>query len=206
MIKQAREKTSMTSKSGSVDILSGIYRRLGPNGSRFLTDDLSFDTDQHDSVQGSNRKLRGSYMGICKLPHFESMEPTKHRRLDIKTYPKSMYPFALSYFTGSDHWNRSIRYFAKKKGFSLSDQGLVAEKQCAIDYLRYIGRNEQANSTKLGHMVPGMKSERDIFDTLGLGDLYKEPHDRVGSIFPPGMGASTVNAYFRRGQHSRSNA
>ena len=180
--------------------MTGVYRKLGPQGNGFLTDDLSFDPNLHDSIEGGGSKqLRGTYMGICKLRSFEGSEDTKHRRLDIKTYPKCMYPFALLYFTGSDHWNRSMRHFAKKKGFSLSDQGLTAEKQCSIDYLRYIGRIDQANNTKLGYMVPGMKTEKDVFDTLGLGDLYREPHDRIGSIFPPGMGVSTVNAYFRRG-------
>ena len=85
----------------------------------------------------------------------------------------------------------------------MSDQGLTAERQCAIDYLRYIGRIEQANQTKVGSFVPGMKEERDVFDTLGLSELYKEPHERIGSIFPPGMGVSTVNAYFRRGEQQQ---
>jgi hypothetical protein len=33
-----------------------------------------------------------------------------------------MFAFALLYFTGSDHFNRSMRLFASKKGYSLSDK------------------------------------------------------------------------------------
>ena len=176
------------------DIIGGIYDKLCERGSGFLTDDLSYDKDK------DKKSVKGTYMGICKLHSFEDSSETKHRRLDIKSYPRRMYPFALLYFTGSDHWNRSIRHFAKKKGFSLSDLGLTAERQCAIDYLRCIGKDEQANTTKLGHLVPGMKEEKDVFETLGLGALYKEPHERIGSIFPPGMPISDVNAYFRKGK------
>lgn len=35
-----------------------------------------------------------------------------------------MFGFALLYFTGSDHFNCSMRFFAKMKGLSLSDKGL----------------------------------------------------------------------------------
>ena len=48
-----------------------------------------------------------SYMGICKLGDI-------HRRIDVKIYPKESYGFALMYFTGSDHFNRSMRLYAKK--------------------------------------------------------------------------------------------
>jgi DNA polymerase lambda len=40
----------------------------------------------------------------------------------VQTYPRSMFAFALLYFTGSDHFNRSMRLFASKKGYSLSDK------------------------------------------------------------------------------------
>ena len=33
--------------------------------------------------------------------------------------------YALLYFTGSDHFNRSMRHYAKKRGYSLSDHGIV---------------------------------------------------------------------------------
>ena len=53
-----------------------------------------------------------------------------YRRIDIKVYPRSMYAFALLYFTGSDHFNRSMRWYAHylkighHVGHKLSDDGL----------------------------------------------------------------------------------
>ena len=60
-----------------------------------------------------------TFFGICKLAESEV-----HRRLDIKIYPRSQLAFAMLYFTGSAHFNRSMRLFASKKGYSLSDEGL----------------------------------------------------------------------------------
>ena len=37
---------------------------------------------------------------------------------------RSMFPFAVLYFTGSGHFNMSMRAFAKAKGLKLSDKGL----------------------------------------------------------------------------------
>jgi DNA polymerase lambda len=48
-----------------------------------------------------------TYLGLCQL------EPDKPcRRLDIKVYPRSQFAFAILYFTGSAHFNRSMRLFA----------------------------------------------------------------------------------------------
>ena len=47
----------------------------------------------------------------------------RFRRLDLKVYPREEYAFALLYFTGSDHFNRSMRHYAKARGYSLSDHG-----------------------------------------------------------------------------------
>ncbi|GAB5036505.1 helix-hairpin-helix motif family protein [Nannochloropsis oceanica] len=48
-----------------------------------------------------------SYFGICCLG-----QGYPHRRLDLKTYPREQYPFAVLYFTGSDYFNRSMRCWA----------------------------------------------------------------------------------------------
>jgi len=38
-----------------------------------------------------------------------------HRRLDLKVYPPEEDAYALLYFTGSDHFNRSMRHYAKQR-------------------------------------------------------------------------------------------
>jgi DNA polymerase lambda len=56
-----------------------------------------------EPLDGSRKiACRASYMGVCKL----AQENAVHRRIDIKIYPRSMYAFAILYFTGSDHFNR----------------------------------------------------------------------------------------------------
>ena len=58
-------------------------------------------------------------MGVCQF------EGEIHHRIDIKHYPLEHYAFAILYFTGSNLFNRSMRLYARKKGFSLSDHGLT---------------------------------------------------------------------------------
>lgn len=57
-------------------------------------------------------------MGVCVF------EEKLHHRIDIKYYHIQQFAFATLYFTGSDMFNRSMRLFARKKGYSLSDHGL----------------------------------------------------------------------------------
>ena len=70
---------------------------------------------------GNIDKNKEMYMGVCKVPQ----EGALARRIDMKVYPKEQFGFALLYFTGSDYFNRSMRLFADKKGFTLSDHGLI---------------------------------------------------------------------------------
>ena len=51
-----------------------------------------------------------------------------HHRIDIKYYPLDQYAYATLYFTGSDMFNRSMRLYARKLGYSLSDRGM-----CPVD-------------------------------------------------------------------------
>jgi hypothetical protein len=61
-------------------------------------------------------------------------------------------PFALMYFTGSDHFNRSMRLWARKNGFSLSERSLT----------KRLGGDLKSTP------IPGIHSEEDIFTALGL--------------------------------------
>ncbi|CUG88930.1 Hypothetical protein, putative [Bodo saltans] len=86
------------------------------------------------------------------------------RRMDIKLYPPDQFAFALLYFTGSDYFNRSMRLFCQKRGWSLSDKDLKPVVRV---------RGEKVHET--AHGVP-CKTERDIFEAIGLP--YKEPWER----------------------------
>ena len=99
-----------------------------------------------------------NYMGVCQVPG----QP-RARRIDIKVYPKEQYGFALLYFTGSDYFNRSMRLFAEKKGYTLSDHGLVPT-----------GKVKKTKVSK-GMTVP-CQTEEEVFKALGLP--YRAPSER----------------------------
>jgi len=125
------------------------------HSSGFLTDDL---TDRH-THKGARKHTSRSYMGVCRLPGPDSL----HRRIDIKLYERREPAFAILYFTGSKHFNMSMRLYAHKLGHSLSDHGLVPVSR--------VGREK--------HEVGPSKvclTEKDIFDKLGLD--YRAPKDR----------------------------
>ena len=99
----------------------------------------------------SRQELPSTYMGVCVAGD----KYTAHRRVDIKVYPPDTLPCAALYFTGSGHFNRSMRLFCKRKGLKLSDTGL---------WHRDSGRQIKCTS------------EEDIFKACGLE--YVAPRDR----------------------------
>ena len=124
--------------------ISGILQDLVE---RLSVRKIIVDTLSMSDITDNNCEI---FMGICKLN-----EEGLHRRLDIKVYEKSFFPFAILYFTGSAYFNRSLRLFAKKKGYHLSDKELSD---------RFTGDKIQCNS------------EEDIFKALSLN--YKTPEER----------------------------
>ena len=114
--------------------------------------------ESHHTLQGWERH---SYMGVCKL---QDDPNSLHRRIDMKVYPRELGAFATLYFTGSDHFNRSMRLYAKRNGFHLSDKGLFRA-----------ARDNSDNPVNVSSIIP-CKTEREIFQHLGLE--YKEPWDR----------------------------
>ena len=109
------------------------------------------------------KHAQANFMGFCCLPSGHPQYSGINRRLDIKVYPVSMFPFALLYFTGSDHFNRSMRFYAKRCGWTLSDHGLSPANRAAGDKV-WVG------STVV------CRSERDVFDAMGLD--FVPPHQR----------------------------
>uniref|UniRef100_A0A1E1X922 DNA polymerase n=1 Tax=Amblyomma aureolatum TaxID=187763 RepID=A0A1E1X922_9ACAR len=130
-------------------VLCRILQILHDSG--FLTDDLAVP---HEG--GSPRK----YMGVCRLPGTGS----KHRRLDIFVAPQEEFACSLLAFTGSAHFNRSMRLLARRKGMSLNDHGLYADV-CRMG-------EEKIGS---GNRLP-TATEESIFEHLGLE--YRPPEER----------------------------
>ena len=122
-------------------------------------------------VEDLTETFECSYMGVCKIPQ-QSNERNICRHIDLKVYSRRSYPFALLYFTGSDYFNRSMRHYANKIGWSLSDRDLVP-------VIRPEGK--KGIKIKIGGGVPAV-SEEDIFRALGL--QFREPNERncYGSV------------------------
>jgi hypothetical protein len=72
--------------------------------------------------------------------------------------------FALRYFTGDAHFNRSLRAFCKRAGLTLSDGGLSL---CGRrnGSRRWVGRSVACDE------------EGDVFDALGIGHVRPEFRD-----------------------------
>ncbi|CAL8358476.1 unnamed protein product [Boreogadus saida] len=147
---------------GDVDVLithpdgrshRGVFSRLlqSLHHSGFLTDDLVSSEDN-----GQQKK----YMGVCRLPG----PGRRHRRLDVIVVPYAEYACAVAYFTGSAHFNRSLRALAKTKSMSLSEHSLN----------RGVVRR---GSVKVHGGTPvATATEEEVFSRLGVP--YREPHQR----------------------------
>ncbi|KAK7076416.1 hypothetical protein SK128_014977 [Halocaridina rubra] len=131
------------------NLFKSVLKKLHENG--FLTDDLVTQEDN-----GNQQK----YLGVCKLPGAHK----KHRRLDVIVVPYAEYAPATMYFTGSAHFNRSMRLLATKMGMSLSEHGLRAG----------VVRQGREKLTE-GYLLD-TPSEESIFAHLGLE--YRSPQER----------------------------
>lgn len=122
-----------------------IMRTL--NSKKFLKDHL---TDPE--------KVTTKYMGFCRLPRKKVC-----RRIDMRCIKYSSLPAALLYFTGSGDFNKNMRKFALKKGYTINEYGIYK-----------LNENREK-----GPLVP-VKTEEDIFKVLGLE--YIEPKDRLSTV------------------------
>ena len=98
-------------------------------------------------------------LAICQLPG----KPA--RRLDLLLTPDEEYAYSLLYFTGSDKFNVAFRQHALSMGYTLNEHILTPL------------RSDQKSTHTT---VPYMKTEKDIFNFLGL--RYVEPSKRVDKI------------------------
>jgi len=138
--------------------LPAQHQKCEPQSARMLR--FEADGSVHE------RTFQCNWSGYCKLPKWHPNYSGFNRRLDIKFYAFPHLPYATLYFTGSDHFNRSMRYYAKQMGWSLSDTGL-----------RPTVRTKGASGVRvtLGKSIFAL-SEKDIFDAMGL--TYVPPHLR----------------------------
>lgn len=94
------------------------------------------------------------FLGYVRLD-----KDSKARRLDLLMTPEAEFAYAILYFTGSQSFNVAFRRYAQEKGYTINEHTMKPVTQGVKD-------------------VPPMKTEKDIFDFLGL--QYVEPQDRLG--------------------------
>ncbi|GFO08504.1 DNA polymerase lambda [Plakobranchus ocellatus] len=131
------------------NVFHKLLAKLKENG--FLTDDLV------SAEETGNQK---KYMGVCKLPG----ENRKHRRIDIIVVPFNEYGCALVYFTGSAHFNRSLRHLCKKQNMSLNEHAL-----------KYGVVRKGAEKIHEGTIIP-TPTEESVFKTLNVP--FRPPEER----------------------------
>jgi DNA polymerase beta len=167
-------------KSGQFKMhICGSYRRMTPNSGDIdiLFYNTSNTNDEETDVKffklflstlGTKgflkdhltdpEKVSTKYMGFCKLSRKKLC-----RRIDMRCIRYSSLASAMLYFTGSGDFNKNMRTFALKKGFTINEYGIYKLK---------------SDKTK-GEAVD-VNSESDIFKTLGLD--YIEPKDRLSTV------------------------
>lgn len=160
-------------------VLDEIVSKL--HQTHLAVDDLSMSNKSKEESECSD-----TWFGVVQLPDCSDKEqcPCTHRivevdkkdmpnrfcqgshlcrRLDIKVYPRALFPFAILYFTGSDYFNRSMRLYCQKKGMSLSDKDLKPVIRVSKE--------------KVHEGAPIVcTTEKEIFAAVGLP--YKEPWER----------------------------
>ena len=119
----------------------------------------------------TSRDDGSKWHGACHLPSttttpIPSTSAAKPwRRIDLLLVPPSELGAALTYFTGNDIFNRSLRLLASTKGMRLNQRGLYK------DVIRGKGREKVTEGT----LVEG-RSERRIFEVLGVP--WREARER----------------------------
>jgi DNA polymerase/3'-5' exonuclease PolX len=149
--------------SGDIDILithksheKDLQNVLGQLVGALTAISLVTDALTH-SEAGSDK-----WMGVCQL-----RKDLPHRRLDFQLIKRESWPFALLYFTGSEHFNRSMRHWAGKMGLSLSQHALV---------VRPSAKHVPSMYKMEGAVRLSCNDERDVFAALKLA--YVPPNER----------------------------
>jgi len=145
--------------SGDIDILlyhDDVIDETDANKSNYLTDFLElliskkFITDHLTAITNPTK-----YMGFGKYKKL-------NRRIDIRLVPSNSLGSAMLYFTGSGEFNKSMRTYALKHGYTINEYGIYKLKSDGTKGVRIKTENES-----------------DIFKVLKLD--YVEPHERVSN-------------------------
>ncbi|MDD5643911.1 MAG: DNA polymerase/3'-5' exonuclease PolX [bacterium] len=155
------------------DRILGIMREKGENNikrmeaagslrrKKELIGDIDFVASASDpgKIADIFASLPGVKDVIAKGPTKTSVKLAGGMNADIRIVSDKEFPYALHHFTGSKEHNTAMRIFAKSKGMKMNEYGLFSKN-----------RN-----------IP-CKTEKDIFDALGLSFIPPELREDRGEI------------------------
>lgn len=146
--------------SGDIDVLLMLPNSIAKKqqGEMFIeTVNMLKETDYIIDTLAQGPK---KFLGYVRLEKGE-----KVRRLDLLMTPEEEFAYAILYFTGSQAFNVAFRSYAQEKGYTINEHVMKPVQERVLP-------------------VPTMKTEKDIFDFLGL--QYVEPQNRrdVNDIKP----------------------
>jgi DNA polymerase/3'-5' exonuclease PolX len=170
-------------KHSKRDLIRGIASQGKPMSNSSSAEGTVSYTHPTSKISYSDDTMptRSMYMGICRVLSDEVPNPNIYRRIDMKLYPRRAFPFALLYFTGSAHFNRSMRCYADRMlvktrpKFTYADSNSYSLNDVALLEVQRDHRNVVVQ--KMGE-IP-CASEQDIFAAMGL-DYVRPEHRATG--------------------------
>ncbi len=151
--------------SGDIDVLA----TAGPGMSKSKMS-AAFKTAV-DGLESGGYLLGVLARGPTKTLAYSAVAGGKGRRLDLLLTDPVEYPYAILYFTGSDLFNIAMRRWALEQGYTMNEHGM--------------------QPTEDAGPAPPMKTERDIFDYLGLA--WVPPTERRDGSQVVASGAAEVD-------------
>ena len=135
-------KTNKDIENVDINYLEKLIKVL--KSKKFLVD--------HLTIKGNTK-----YMGFCRF------QDNPARRIDIRLIPTSCYSAALLYFTGSGEFNKNMRTYALKSGYTINEYGI------------YKLKNDKTKGLKIKCDL-----EEDIFKLLNID--YVLPEKRTALV------------------------
>lgn len=168
----SRPSASSSSRTPSSFLLDDILHRL--RRIDLLTHDLSLSNHFHKAGKNiyESQFSNETYSGIGRIAQDDTCEwGGRHRRIDIKIYHVSEFPFAVLYFTGSKEFNRAMRLYANRKfSLTLSDKALSPYQKR--------GREKVAS----GVPIP-CENEAAIFAAINVKYIPPTERDKIPPVF-----------------------
>jgi len=121
--------------------------------------DIVVSSSNPEAVMDHFTLMPGAMEVISKGKTKSSLRLEFGVQVDIRVVSDDKFPYALHHFTGSREHNTAMRQLARSKGMKMNEYGLFRD----------------------GKPIP-CRSEREIFEALGIGFIPPERRENIGEI------------------------